>query len=74
MSTKELETEALKLAARERARLVVRLLRSPENLSEEKNAQLWADEAERRDRAWDGNPSIGRLGDDVFSDAHAHVK
>jgi putative addiction module component (TIGR02574 family) len=74
MSTEELETEALKLAPRERARLAERLLESLENLSDEENAWLWAEEAERRDRAWDANPSIGRPADDVFNDARARLK
>lgn len=74
MSTEELETEALKLAPRERARLAERLLRSLENLSDEENARLWAEEAERRDRAWDANPSVGRHADDVLRDARARLK
>ncbi len=74
MRTDELEAEALKLAPRERARLAERLLRSLENLSDEENARLWAEEAERRDRACDANPSIGRPADDVFRDARARLK
>jgi len=74
MRTDELEAEALKLAPRERARLAERLLRSLENLSDEENARLWAAEAERRDRACDANPSIGRPADDVFRDARARLK
>jgi hypothetical protein len=73
MSTEELEAEALKLVLRERARLAERLL-SLENLSDEENARLWAEEAERRDRAWDASPSIGRPADDVFRDARARLK
>ena len=30
-----------------------KLLESLENLSEDENAKLWADEAKRRDQAWD---------------------
>jgi broad specificity phosphatase PhoE len=74
MSTEELEAEALKLVLRERARLAERLLQSLENLSDEENARLWAEEAERRDRAWDASPSIGRPADDVFRDARARLK
>ena len=73
MSREELETEALKLTPRERARLAERLLQSLENLSDDENARLWAEEAERRDRAWDANPSIGPA-DDVFRDARARLK
>ena len=46
MSTEELEVEALKLAPEERARLAEKLLESLENLSDDDNAKLWADEAE----------------------------
>jgi hypothetical protein len=74
MSTEELEAEALKLAPRDRARLAERLLHSLENLSDEENAKLWAEEAERRDRAWDANPPIGRSAADVFRDARARLK
>jgi hypothetical protein len=74
MSSEELEIEALKLAPRDRARLAERLLRSLENLSDDESARLWAEEAERRDRAWDANPSIGRPADDVFRDASARLK
>lgn len=50
MSTGELEVEALKLAPQERARLAEKLLESLENLSDDENARLWAEEAERRDQ------------------------
>jgi hypothetical protein len=74
MSTEELEAEALKLAPRQRARLAERLLQSLKDLSEEENARLWAEEAERRDVAWDANPSIDRPADAVFRDARARLK
>jgi hypothetical protein len=74
MSREELETEALKLSPRERARLAERLLRSLENLSDEENARLWAEEAERRDAAWDANASLGRPAVDVLRDVRARLK
>jgi len=74
MSTEELEAEALKLAPRDRDRLAERLLRSLENLSDEENAKLWAEEAERRDRAWDANPTIGRSAADLFRGTRARLK
>lgn len=74
MSSEELETEALKLTPRGRARLAERLLQSRENLSDEENARLWAEEAERRDQAWDANPSVGRPVDAVLRDARARLK
>jgi hypothetical protein len=72
MSTEELEREALKLAAHDRARLAERLLESLETLSDEENAQLWADEAERRDAAWD--EATARTAADVLRDARARLK
>lgn len=60
MSTEELEVEALKLAPQERARLAAKLLESLENLSEDENARLWAEEAIRRDQAWDADPEMER--------------
>jgi hypothetical protein len=74
MSTEELEVEALKLAPQERARLAEKLLESLENLSDDENAKLWAEEAERRDQAWDQNPALGRKAADVFRDARARLK
>jgi len=48
MSIDEIESAVLKLAAAERARLAERLLESLEQLSNEENSKLWADEAIRR--------------------------
>ena len=74
MSTEELEVEALKLAPRDRARLAEKLLESLEGLSDEENARLWAEEAQRRDQAWDRDPTVGRPAADVFRDARARLK
>jgi len=74
MSTEELEVEALKLAPEERARLAEKLLESLENLSEDEDAKLWAEEAKRRERAWDAEPGVGRPAAEVFRDASARLK
>ena len=74
MSPKELEIELLKLAPQERARLAERLLQSLENLSDEENARLWAEEAQRRDDACSTNPATGRPAADVLRDARARLK
>jgi hypothetical protein len=74
MSTEELEVEALKLAPQERARLAEKLLESLENLSEDENAKLWAEEATHRDQAWDANPEMSRAAIEVFDDARARLK
>ena len=74
MSIDELEAEALKLDPSARARLAERLLESLETLSDEENARLWAEEAERRDRAWDPTASQGRPASDVFGDARDRLE
>jgi hypothetical protein len=73
MGIDELEAEALKLAPQARARLAERLLASLESLSDEENAQLWGEEAERRAAAWDANGGAGRPAADVFQDAKARL-
>ncbi|MBY0497327.1 MAG: addiction module protein [Cyanobacteria bacterium] len=72
MSTDELEGEALKLSPQNRARLAERLLRSLENLSDEENAALWAEEAHRRDIAW--TATSARPVAEVIRDARAKLK
>ena len=74
MSIDELEAEALKLPPAARARLAERLLESLETLSDEENARLWAEEAQRRDQAWDASGSSGHAADDVFREARARLK
>jgi hypothetical protein len=53
-----IEKEALELGAPDRARLASALLQSLDELSGEETAELWAKEAERRDRTWDSTKSI----------------
>ena len=74
MSIDELEAEALKLAPGARARLAEKLLESLEALSDEENAQLWAEEALRRDEAWDASGTLGHASADVFRDARSRLK
>ena len=69
----DLEAEALKLPAAERARLAERLLESLDALSEEENERLWIEEAARRDAELDADPSRGRPAADVFRDARARL-
>ena len=73
MSIDELETEALKLKPEARARLAERLLDSLEDLSDEENARLWAEEAARRSAAWDASPGAGRPAEAVFRDAKSRL-
>lgn len=74
MSIKELEAEALKLDPKARARLAGKLLESLENLSEEENARLWAEEAQKRDAEMDTHPDTGASATDVFREARAKLK
>ena len=72
MSSEELESEALKLPAPARARLAALLLHSLEALSDEENAQLWVEEASRRDDLWkDGS---ARPAGEVLRDARARLR
>jgi hypothetical protein len=73
MSIEKLEAEVLKLDPKNRARLAERLLASLEDLSEEENARLWAEEAQRRDAAWDQSADGTRSAEDVFGDARARL-
>jgi len=73
MTIHEIESEALRLKASDRARLAERLLDSLETLSDDENARLWADEAERRDRAWDANGNAARSASEVFRNARARL-
>jgi hypothetical protein len=72
MSSEELESEVLKLSPPERARLAALLLNSLESLSDDENAQLWAEEAARRDATWDD--ATARPATDVLRDARARLK
>jgi hypothetical protein len=74
MSINELEAEALKLDPRARARLARKLLTSLEDLSEEENTKLWAEEAQRRDAEMDTDPDSGIPAADVFREARAKLK
>ena len=74
MGINELEAEVLKLDPRARARLAGKLLESLEDLSEEENARLWAEEAQQRDAEMDANPNSAVPAEEVFRDARAKLK
>jgi len=74
MQIEDVEAEALKLDPKARARLAGKLLQSLEDLSEEENARLWAEEAQRRDVEMDADPTAGRPADEVFRDVRAKLK
>lgn len=72
-----LEQQALSLDLKERGHLASVLLRSldddqdGDNLSEEETEKLWLDEAIRRNKEMDEDPSIGRPAEDVMRDLRA---
>jgi hypothetical protein len=74
LSIEDIEAEALKLEPRARARLAKKLLESLEVLSDEENDRLWAEEADRRDAAWDALPASGRSATDVLRDARSKLR
>ena len=74
MSLKELEAEALKLDPKARARLAGKLLESLENLSEEENMRLWAEEAQRREVEMDANSGSSCSATEACREARAKLK
>ena len=74
MSIEEIEAEVFKLDAKARAKLAEKLLESLEQLSDEENSRLWAEEAERRDQEWDAKAGSGRPAREVMKGARAKLK
>ena len=74
MSIKEIEAAVLKLVPKERARLAGKLLESLEDLSEEENEIIWAQEAERRDAAWNTSADRNRSAKSVLQRARAKLR
>jgi hypothetical protein len=73
MSIEDLESEALKLAPTQRAKLAETLLRSLEALSADENELLWIEEAERRNSEWDAGNAKDRPAAEVFRDVKSHL-
>lgn len=66
MDIQEIESEALKLDLKSRARLAEKLLHSLEDLSETEVSGLWAEEAQRRDIEMDSDPAVELSAEDVL--------
>lgn len=62
----EIESAALRLSAKDRARLIRRLIVTLENEDEGDVEQLWLDEAEKRLAAYRRGETITHPGEDVF--------
>lgn len=73
MSMEELETAALKLDPRLRAKLAASLLESLETLPESEIERLWIEEAQRRDDAIEAGDLTERPADEVLRDARARL-
>ena len=73
-SFEDLESQAMKLGPRDRARLAGKLLESLEELGDEENERLWAKEAQRRDRTWGAGDAPPRSAQDVLKDARGQMK
>jgi Putative addiction module component len=71
MNIDELESQALNLDVRERARLAAKLLSSLDVLSDQENERLWAEEAERRDREIESSAKEARPAHAVFASARS---
>ena len=73
MKIEELKAAALMLDPKGRARLAERLLESLDSLSPEENAQIWAEEAQRRAAALESGALSSRPADEVFREARRRI-
>ena len=71
MTILEVEAAALNLELSERAALAQKLLRSLDELSEDENEQLWAEEALRRDEELDTGTAKATDGEEVLRELRA---
>lgn len=62
----EIESDALQLSTRERARLIRRLITSLESENEGDVEQLWLDEADKRLAAYRNGETSAHPGEEVF--------
>lgn len=73
MSIEEVEIEALKLDPNLRAKLAMKLLYSLEDLSDEENERLWAEEALRRHEELETGLATERPAEEVFQNARSRL-
>lgn len=74
MSLQEIEAEVMKLNLRARAELAKKILSSLDELTEEENERLWAEEAYRRFQEMESGQVKGRPAENVLRDARARLK
>ncbi|HEX2224548.1 MAG TPA: addiction module protein [Thermoanaerobaculia bacterium] len=73
MTVADLESELLKLTPKDRARIAQRLLESLETLADQEIESLWLEEADRRDKALDADPSRAIPADQVLREARSRL-
>jgi putative addiction module component (TIGR02574 family) len=73
MSINEIQSAALKLELKERAKLAHVLLQSLDELSEKENERLWAEEAMRRYEELESGKSEEIPAEEVMRDAYARL-
>ena len=73
-SARELESKALRLSAKERARLAERLISSLEGLSDPEADALWLEEAERRLDELESGESALVPADEVFRESRHKLR
>ncbi len=74
MTTEEIVAAALKLDLKKRTELAHRLLRSLDELSDEENEKLWAEEANRRVKELREGRAEEIPGKQVLTDARALLR
>ncbi|MBC8042588.1 MAG: addiction module protein [Rhizobacter sp.] len=74
MSIEQVESEAMKLSPRERARLASKLLNSLDANAAENNEELWTQESEQRYEALASGKVQGIDADTALQEARAKLK
>ena len=74
MTVKDVESAAMRLSTKARARLAARLIASLDNRRDEDAEQAWYDEAERRDKAFREGRLKGRPADEVLRDLRSKLR
>lgn len=74
MTTKDVESAALGLKPRARARLAAKLFQSLEKPADKRIMELWADEAERRYAAYKRGEVKAIPAEEVFREARARLR
>jgi len=74
LTLQDFETEALRLPAKDRAKLAQYLIESLDEAEDVESEKLWIEEAERRYQAYKAGKIESRSSDEVFKAARARLK